>query len=124
MRVASDGNLDGRHYSDCPARIVSLGRLSLIGIGVAGLEIVKRMPVQRLLGQDVWSSLTSPELVALPLFILMGEILFHMRLAEQSFCGLSPWVGWIAGKLLYVNILGSAIFAAPLRVLPQRRRRR
>ncbi|QKV19114.1 TRAP transporter large permease [Oricola thermophila] len=86
--------------------------LSLIGIGVIGLDIFKQMPVQRLLGQDVWSSLTSPELVALPLFILMGEILFHTRLADQLFRGLSPWVGWLPGKLLHVNILGSTVFAA------------
>ena len=86
--------------------------LSLIGIGVIGLEIFKSMPVMRLLGQDVWTSLTSPELVALPLFILMGDILFHTRLAEQLFRGLAPWVSSIPGRLIHVNILASTIFAA------------
>lgn len=86
--------------------------LSLIGIGVAGLEIFKQMPVLRLLGQDVWTSLTAPELVALPLFILMGDILFHTRLAEQLFRGLAPWVSPIPGRLVHVNIVGSTIFAA------------
>ncbi|MBP2551457.1 tripartite ATP-independent transporter DctM subunit [Neorhizobium galegae] len=86
--------------------------LSLVGIGVMGLEIFKTMPVIRLLGQDVWTSLTSPELVALPLFILMGDILFHTRLAEQLFRGLAPWVSPIPGRLLHINVLGSTIFAA------------
>lgn len=86
--------------------------LSLIGIGVIGLELFKQMPVQRLLGQDVWSSLTSPELVALPLFILMGDILFQTKLAEQLFRGLAPWVSRIPGRLLHVNIVGCTIFAA------------
>lgn len=86
--------------------------LSLVGIGVVGLEIFRNMPVIRLLGQDVWTSLTSPELVALPLFILMGDILFHTKLAEQLFRGLAPWVSPIPGRLLHVNVLGSTIFAA------------
>ena len=86
--------------------------LSLIGIGVIGLELFKTMPVLRLLGQDVWTSLTSPELVALPLFILMGDILFHTRLAENLFRGLSPWVSRVPGRLVHVNIVGSTIFAA------------
>jgi tripartite ATP-independent transporter DctM subunit len=86
--------------------------LSLIGIGVIGLEIFKSMPVIRLLGQDVWTSLTSPEMVALPLFILMGDILFHTRLAEQLFQGLAPWVSRVPGRLIHVNVIGSTIFAA------------
>lgn len=86
--------------------------LSLIGIGVIGLEIFKNMPVIRLLGQDVWTSLTSPEMVALPLFILMGDILFHTRLAEQLFQGLAPWVSRVPGRLIHVNVIGSTIFAA------------
>lgn len=86
--------------------------LSLIGIGVVGLELFKQMPVQRLLGQDVWTSLTAPELVALPLFILMGDILFHTKLAEQLFRGLAPWVARVPGRLVHVNIVGSTIFAA------------
>lgn len=86
--------------------------LSLIGIGIIGLELFKDMPVLRLLGQDVWTSLTAPELVALPLFVLMGDILFHTRLADQLFRGLAPWVSAIPGRLVHVNIAGAAIFAA------------
>ncbi|MFH1937583.1 MAG: TRAP transporter large permease subunit, partial [Bacteroidota bacterium] len=48
----------------------------------------------------------------LPLFIWMGEILFRSRLSEDMFTGLSPWLTRLPGRLLHVNILGCAIFAA------------
>jgi tripartite ATP-independent transporter DctM subunit len=46
------------------------------------------------------------------LFILMGEILLRSRLAEDMFSGLAPWLGGLPGRLLHVNVLGCAIFAA------------
>ncbi len=51
-------------------------------------------------------------LAALPLFILMGEILLRSRLSEDMFTGLAPWLGRLPGRLLHVNVLGCAIFAA------------
>ncbi len=49
-------------------------------------------------------------LAALPLFILMGEILLRSCLSEDMFKGLSPWLGRLPGRLLHVNILGGAAF--------------
>ena len=51
-------------------------------------------------------------LTAMPLFILMGEILFRSRLSEDMFGGLSPWLSRLPGGLLHVNILACALFAA------------
>jgi tripartite ATP-independent transporter DctM subunit len=42
----------------------------------------------------------------------MGEILFRTRLSENMFRGLSPWLGWLPGRLLHVNVIGCGIFAA------------
>src|SRR5437764_14027302 len=42
----------------------------------------------------------------------MGEILFRTRLSEEMFEGLAPWLGWLPGRLMHVNILGCGIFAA------------
>src|SRR4051812_10700231 len=42
----------------------------------------------------------------------MGEILFRTRLSEEMFEGLAPWVGWLPGRLMHVNIVGCGIFAA------------
>lgn len=85
---------------------------ALIASGYLVLELFRDMPVQRLLAQDFWGTMTSTELVALPLFILMGEILFHTRLAQNLFDGLTPLVKRLPGRLIHVNILACTIFAA------------
>jgi tripartite ATP-independent transporter DctM subunit len=42
----------------------------------------------------------------------MGDILSRGKLSEQLFSGLAPWVSRLPGKLLHVNVLGCALFAA------------
>jgi tripartite ATP-independent transporter DctM subunit len=42
----------------------------------------------------------------------MGEILFRTRLSEEMFRGLSPWLGWLPGRLMHVNVLGCGIFGS------------
>jgi C4-dicarboxylate transporter DctM subunit len=85
---------------------------SLIAVGFVSLSVFRDMPVGTFLAFDLWNSLNTPELVALPLFILMGEILFHTRLSESVFRGLSPWVTAVPGRLLHVNVIGCTLFAA------------
>lgn len=59
-----------------------------------------------------WSSSASWTLASLPLFVWMGEILFRTKLSEQLFNGLSPWLNWVPGRLLHVNVLASGIFGS------------
>lgn len=59
-----------------------------------------------------WSASSAPGLTALPLFIWMGEVLFRTRLSQDLFRGLAPWLTHLPGRLLHVNIIGSAVFAA------------
>ena len=86
--------------------------LSMILAGAGGLAIFRSLPVERVLGQSLFNSATSTELLALPLFILMAEILFRTRVSQQMFTGLAPWTRWLPGRLLHVNILASTLFAA------------
>ncbi|UCE30271.1 MAG: TRAP transporter large permease subunit, partial [Burkholderiales bacterium] len=85
---------------------------ALMGTGVLAIEWYRDMPIHRLLASDVWGRLNADELVTLPLFILMGDILFHTRLSESLFRGLAPWVHRLPGGLLHVNVLGCTVFAA------------
>ena len=57
--------------------------LALMGTGLASLAIFRSMPVEKLLGQIAYNSTTVPELIALPLFILMAEILFRTELSRS-----------------------------------------
>ncbi len=86
--------------------------LALYSVGIVTLALFRSMPVEKLLAQLTWNTSTTPELIALPLFILMAEILFHTKLSENLFSGLSPWAARLPGRLLHVNILGCTLFAA------------
>ena len=86
--------------------------LALFAPGLVGLAVFRNMPIEKLLAQLTWNVTTTPELIALPLFILMAEILFHSRLSASLFTGLAPWTARLPGRLLHVNVLGCTMFAA------------
>ena len=86
--------------------------LALFAPGLVGLAVFRSMPIEKLLAQLTWNVTTTPELIALPLFILMAEILFHSRLSASLFTGLAPWTARLPGRLLHVNVLGCTMFAA------------
>jgi tripartite ATP-independent transporter DctM subunit len=52
------------------------------------------------------------EYVALPLFILMGEILYRSGISEKLFKSLVPWLYRLPGGLLLMNIVSCTLFAA------------
>ena len=58
------------------------------------------------------SSSTGWELSAIPLFVLMGEILVRSTVTDKLFRGLTPWVSRVPGRLLHTNVVGATIFAA------------
>ena len=39
------------------------------------------------------------------------NILFRTKLSEEMFKGLAPWLQWLPGRLMHVNIVGCGIFA-------------
>jgi C4-dicarboxylate transporter, DctM subunit len=51
-------------------------------------------------------------LTALPMFIWMGDILFHSRLSEDMFKGLSPLMRRWPGGLLHTNVMGCTLFGS------------
>src|SRR5215207_4526866 len=79
--------------------------------GVVLLFIFRDIPLERLLPQYAWNILTTQELLALPLFIVMGELLFRTQLSRKLFAGLAPWAALLPGRLVHVNVVGCSIFA-------------
>jgi tripartite ATP-independent transporter DctM subunit len=77
-----------------------------------GLQFFTTSPPEVNLFQSFWGSNASWTLAALPLFVWMGEILYRTRLSDEMFEGLAPWLGWLPGRLMHVNIFGCGIFAA------------
>ncbi len=86
--------------------------MSLLGAGWIGLIIFSAVPVEKSLATTIWQTTASWTLAALPLFIWMGEILFRAKLSEILFRGIAPWITWLPGRLMHVNVMGCGIFAA------------
>lgn len=81
-------------------------------VGFVAMVLTTSVPIGQVLATTVWSASASWTLAALPLFIWMGEILFRTKLSEEMFRGLSPWLQWLPGRLIHVNVVGCGIFAA------------
>lgn len=86
--------------------------LTLLAVGIGTLGLFRESDVAAFLAGDMWRSLNSPELAALPLFVLMGEILYRTKLADQMFEGLRPWLSSVRGGLVHTNVVGCTLFAA------------
>ncbi len=86
--------------------------MALGGVALFALLAFSNAPAGLVLATTFWGHSHSWSLAALPLFILMGEILLRSRLSQDMFTGLAPWLGRLPGRLLHVNVLGCAIFAA------------
>ena len=86
--------------------------LTLTGVAWIGMQLFSARPAGDAMAVTIWGSSSSWTLTALPLFVWMGEILFRTRLSQDMFRGLAPWMQSLPGRLLHVNVVGCAIFAA------------
>ncbi|MDX1464576.1 MAG: TRAP transporter large permease [Halomonas sp.] len=102
---------------------LSIGILSLLlaGIPVAvtlfllafGIDqFFSFFPLTKALGQNLWSAADSFLLIAIPLFVLMGEIIVRAGIAEKAYRAMDHWLSWLPGGLLHANITTSALFSA------------
>jgi C4-dicarboxylate transporter DctM subunit len=69
-------------------------------------------PLMRGLGQVVWSSSNSGTLIAIPFFVLLGEILVRSGIARRTYSALEAWVSWLPGGLIHANIATATLFSA------------
>ena len=102
------------------AFLLLLGLLALsvpVGavLGIMGLtlgEIYSGLPLWLAIGEISWGANSSFTLFALPLFVLLGEILLHAGIAERMYAALAHWMAWIPGGLMHSNIATCTMFAA------------
>jgi tripartite ATP-independent transporter DctM subunit len=84
--------------------------IALAAVAWAGLHFFTSSPPEVNLFQSFWGSSANWTIAALPLFVWMGEILYRTRLSEEMFEGLAPWLTWLPGRLMHVNVLACGIF--------------
>ena len=100
---------------------ILMGVMFFAGLYVAGalgslalilLQVFSDNPVWNIMGNRAWETNTNVNLVAIPLFILMGEIVLRGGFANLMYRALSRWVDFIPGGLMHTNIASCAVFAA------------
>ena len=84
--------------------------LGILGI-IAGFAFSDR-PFWNFLGQMVWGPTTNFVLVAVPLFLLMGEVMLRAGLSDKLYRALNVWLQRLPGGLLHTNIAASGVFSA------------
>lgn len=84
--------------------------LLLLGFG---LDVIwSPLPLYRGLGNLVWSTSNNSTLIAIPLFVLLGEILVRSGIASRTYAALDRWVSWLPGGLVHANIATATLFSA------------
>ena len=84
-------------------------------MGVLGLalnQFYAAMPLHRAMGEIVWNSSSEYILIAIPLFVMLGEILLRAGIAERVYNAIAQWLSWLPGGLMHANIGACAMFAA------------
>ncbi|MHA6963057.1 hypothetical protein CGX12_17325 [Zobellella denitrificans] len=81
-------------------------------IGVIGGIMVFDWTFMDSIGAVVWSVHNEALLTAIPLFILLGELLLRSGIADKMFLAMAAWLGRLPGGLLHTNIGSCALFAA------------
>ncbi len=85
----------------------SLGIASAVGIiimhGVGGLTVIPEI---------FYEKMDNFVLIAIPLYILMGEILFHTGIGSDLYQMASRWTNWLPGGLAMGTVVASAVFGA------------
>jgi C4-dicarboxylate transporter DctM subunit len=92
----------------------SLGLYVAVTIGFTALGVgwlFSDRPIWDSLSYLPWNTLTTVNLLALPLFILMGEMLLRAGVTENMYGTLAKWLNRLPGGLLHTNIVASGLFA-------------
>ena len=94
--------------------LFGMGIYVSVAMGLGGLALVTIFgdrPVWDIFGYVPWNTTTSFTLVALPLFVLMGEVLLRSGVTEGMYSTLAKWLNPLPGGLLHSNIAACAMFA-------------
>ncbi|MCF7935727.1 MAG: TRAP transporter large permease [Synergistales bacterium] len=84
-------------------------------MGVLGFILGKAFspfPLHRAIGEVSWAASANFSLFAIPLFVLLGQILVKSGIAERTYQAVDRWLSWLPGGLMHANIATCALFAA------------
>ncbi|MCW5746769.1 MAG: TRAP transporter large permease [Alphaproteobacteria bacterium] len=92
---------------------VSVSVAAVMGVlGLALNQFFSVMPLHRALGEIIWNASSEYILIAIPLFVMLGEILLRAGIANRVYAAIAQWLSWLPGGLMHANIGACAMFAA------------
>ncbi|WP_445682797.1 TRAP transporter large permease [Radicibacter daui] len=86
--------------------------VAIIAVGALGGYLMYGAPLVDMMGGVIWSSLNSPSMLAIPLFMLLGELLLRGGIADRMYDAMAVWLARLPGGLLHTNIATCALFSA------------
>ncbi|RPJ37703.1 MAG: TRAP transporter large permease subunit [Deltaproteobacteria bacterium] len=86
--------------------------ISLGLAGVIGILLFRGTDALALIGTSFFGQATTFELLALPLFVLMGHVLAKTPIGADLFTLASRWVSWLPGGLAIASIGACTVFGA------------
>lgn len=85
---------------------------AIITVGALGGFLAFGYPLIEMMGGVVWGTLNNSVMTAIPLFMLLGELLLRGGIADKMYDALAVWLGRMPGGLLHTNIGTCALFSA------------
>ncbi len=85
---------------------------AILAVGAVGGYLAYGMPLVQMTGGVIWGSLNNSTMLAIPLFMLLGELLLRSGLADRMYDALAVWLGRLPGGLLHTNIATCTLFSA------------
>lgn len=78
---------------------------------VGALLFFGGLPGLKQLASNLEESLTTFSLLPVPLFILMGELMFHSQMGAKAIDAVEAWIGRVPGRLALVSVFSGTLFS-------------
>lgn len=85
---------------------------AILAVGAIGGYLAFGYPLIEMMGGVTWGTLNNSVMTAIPLFMLLGELLLRGGVADKMYDALAVWMDRIPGGLLHTNIGTCALFSA------------
>jgi tripartite ATP-independent transporter DctM subunit len=84
----------------------------MLGVGLVGGMLAFGGAFFESTASIAWGTMSENGLTAIPLFVLLGELLLRSGMADRMYQAFAAWFGRLPGGLLHTNIGCCALFAA------------
>jgi C4-dicarboxylate transporter DctM subunit len=85
---------------------------AILAVGASGGYLAFGYPLIEMMGGVTWGTLNNSVMTAIPLFMLLGELLLRGGVADKMYDALAVWMNRVPGGLLHTNIATCALFSA------------